>query len=119
MSAAVDRYLERYAIVENLSGQTVVRRMDDDRELLRLPRPDVSFWYAHLGFSPNGEHLLVRYDVNAGDGLMDVWHLGRRERVFHQPTRSIACAFHPDGRRLVFAPLGKDLLVWDLIDAGS
>ena len=60
MSAAVDRSLERYAIVENLSGQTVVRRMDDDRELLRLPGRSVSFWYAASWASaPNGEHLLV------------------------------------------------------------
>ena len=35
----VDAALERYAVVER-SGAVVVRRLDDDRELVRLPGPD-------------------------------------------------------------------------------
>jgi len=115
MSAACDPRLERYAIVELHSGQTVVRRLDDDSELLRLPRPEVSFWFAAPVFGPDGQHLLVRYSVSEANELMDIWHLGRRERVFHEQARSSALAFHPDGRRLVFAPPGKDLVVWDLV----
>src|SRR5262249_3386569 len=38
------------------------------------------------------------------------------ERVFHQPSRTGEIAFHPDGRRLVFAPPGNDLIVWDLVE---
>jgi serine/threonine protein kinase/WD40 repeat protein/Flp pilus assembly protein TadD len=116
MDGACDVALERYAIVELHSGQIVVRRLDDDRELVRLPRPEVSFWHAQPGFSPDGKHLWVRCFTNGGDTVWDVWHLGRRERVFHQRSRSHGCAFHPDGRRLVFAPLGKDLIVWDLVE---
>ena len=36
---SVDAALERYAVVEH-SGQVVVRRLDDNRELARLPGPD-------------------------------------------------------------------------------
>ena len=111
----VDRKLARYALVENRSGETVVRRMDDDRELVRLPRPDVSFWHSGPHFSPDGEYLLVDYMVSGENGLTDVWHLERRERVFQQERRG-QVVFHPDGRRLVFAPPGKGLVVWDLID---
>jgi WD40 repeat protein len=46
---------------------------------------------------------------------MDVWRTQRRERVFHESTRTFAHVFHPDGRRMVFAPPGKDLVVWDLV----
>ena len=42
----VDAALERYAVLER-SGEVVVRRLDDDRELVRLPGPDRrDFWYA-------------------------------------------------------------------------
>ena len=56
--------------------------------------------------------ILVGYTVAGGDRRVDVWHLGRRERVFHQRTGSNA--WHPDGRRLVFGPPGKDIVVWDM-----
>jgi WD40 repeat protein len=115
MSIAVDRQLERYAVVELQSGQTIVRRADDDRELLRVPRPEVSFWHPELDFSPDGQYLLVNYYVSGSSGLMDVWHIQRRERVVHESTRFEAHVFHPNGRRLVFAPPGKDLVVWDLV----
>jgi serine/threonine protein kinase/WD40 repeat protein/tetratricopeptide (TPR) repeat protein len=112
---ACDRQLQRYAVVERRNGQTVGRRLDDDRELFRLPRPEIGFSWAWPAFSPDGQYLLVHYLVHGVDGLMDVWHLGRQERVFRQPTRSHADAFHPDGRRLVFAPPERDLIVWDLV----
>ena len=120
MSISCDRTHERYAIVElfrkeSVGGQTVVRRMDDDRELFRVSRPEVEFSYAYGGFSPDGQYLLVTY-LTSGSVLYDFWHLERRERVFHQAARSSALAFLPDGRRLVFAPPGKDLVVWDLVD---
>ena len=119
MFVAWDLKLERYAIVElfskkSVGGQTVVRRMDDDRELFRVSRPEVQHWFVHTGFSPDGQYLLVKYLTSGSDVLIDIWHLERRERVFHQPARD-AYAFLPDGRRLVFAPPGKDLVVWDLV----
>jgi hypothetical protein len=113
---ACDRQLERYAVVESRSGHTVVRRMDDDRELFRLPRPEAGLWSAWPAFSLDGQYLLLYYLVHGEEGLMEVWHLGRRERVFHQPARSGAYTFHPDGRRLVFAPPDKDITVWDLVE---
>jgi serine/threonine protein kinase/WD40 repeat protein/tetratricopeptide (TPR) repeat protein len=116
MDAACDAALERYAIVELHSGQIVIRRLDNGRELVRLPRPEVDFWNAVSSFSPDGQHLVVGCDLNGGGIVWDVWHLGRRERVFHQPSRSEGFAFHPDGRRLVFAPPGKNLIVWDLVE---
>jgi serine/threonine protein kinase/WD40 repeat protein/tetratricopeptide (TPR) repeat protein len=117
MTIAIDRHLERYAVVELHGGQAVVRRLDDDRELVRLPHPGLSFWVAYLEFSPDGQHLSVHYAVSADEaGVTDVWHLERRECVFHQPTPSRAHAFHPDGRHLIFAPPGTGLVVWDLVE---
>ena len=114
MSSAVDRQHERYAVIEPHSGQTVVRRMDDDRELLRVPRPDFCFWFAFPGFGPDGQYLLVHYANNGVSDLTDLWHIQRRERVFHEPVRGGAFVFHPDGRRIVLTLPGKDLVVWDL-----
>ena len=58
-SISVDAALERYAVVEK-SGAVVVRRLDDDRELVRLPGPEQrDFWFAWLGFSPDGELLVA------------------------------------------------------------
>ena len=115
MGIACDQALERYAVVERDSGQTIVRRLDNDRELFRLPRPPVSFWHAFAGFSPDPQHLLVGYLLTGEEiELCEVWHIGHRERIFQQRTRGGSLAFDPDGRRLVFAPPGKDLVVWDL-----
>ena len=54
--------------------------------------------------------------LGGGGVFLDVWHLGCRERVFHQSTRTEAHAFLPEGRRLAFSPLEQDLVVWDLVD---
>jgi eukaryotic-like serine/threonine-protein kinase len=113
---ACDQALERYALVELKSGQAVVRRLDDDRELLRVPLAEIGFWNTSPGFSPDGQHLLVAYALFREEiDLCDVWHLGRRERVLQERSRGGGMAFHPDGQRLVFAPPGKDLVVWDLV----
>jgi eukaryotic-like serine/threonine-protein kinase len=117
MSITCDRALKRYAIIEpaakpEVGGQTVVRSLDDDRELFRIPRPEIWFRSAFAAFSPDGQYLAV----GGGGVYFDVWHVERRERIFHQPTRTEAHAFLPDGRRLVFGPLEKDLVVWDLVD---
>ena len=69
MSITVDRQHERYAIIEPHSGQAVVRRVADDQELLRVPRPDFRFWLAFPGFSPDGQYLLVHYLDNGDQRL--------------------------------------------------
>ncbi len=120
MSLACDHKLERYAIGELLGkptvgGEFVVRRMDNDQELFRVHRPGVEFWHAHPVFSPDGKHLLIIYEIAGSDGLIDIWNLERRERVFRQED-CVGFAFLPDGRRMVFATPGKELVVRDLID---
>src|SRR6516165_562829 len=47
MSAAYDGGLRRYAVIEPGSGQAIVRHLDDDREVFRVPRPEVSSWFAY------------------------------------------------------------------------
>ncbi len=50
----VDTTLERYAVVER-SGAVVVRRLDDNRELVRLPGPDRrDFWSRRSHLQPGG-----------------------------------------------------------------
>ena len=62
----VDAALERYAVVER-SGEVIVRRLDDDRELARLPGPDRrDFWHAWPAFSPDGELLVAGYYLTRG-----------------------------------------------------
>jgi eukaryotic-like serine/threonine-protein kinase len=105
----VDAGLERYAVMEH-SGAVSVHRLDDDRELVRLPAPDqLHFWYAWPAFSPDGELLVAAY---GGGDLMRVWHLGRRELLGTLPGRT-TLAFHPDGRRLLFDAAEGDIGVWD------
>ncbi len=106
----VDAALERYALSE-LSGEIVVHRLDDDRELVRLPSPDQrdsrSDWPV---FSPDGEWL-----VGGSFGLLRIWHLGRRELLGSVPTGG-GLAFHPDRRRLLFKAPEGGIGVWDLVE---
>ena len=109
----VDAALERYAVAEN-SGEVVVRRLDDDRELVRLPGPDRrDFWHAWSAFSPDGELLVARYAQPDATAVWPrAWHLGRRELLGSLPI-SGGLAFHPDGRRLLFGSPEGGIGVWD------
>ncbi len=111
----VDAALERYAVMEK-SGAVVVRRLDDDRELVRLPGPEQrDFWHAWPGFSPDGELLVAVYLQGGGGQRLRVWHLGRRELLGSRPSRG-GSLFHPDGRRLLFNAPEGGIGVWDRLE---
>ena len=109
---SVDAALERYAVVEQ-SGEVVVRRLDDDRELARLPGPGRrDLGYVSSFLSPNGELVVAHY---AGDNLLWIWHVGRRELIGSPPTHG-RWLFHPDGRRLLFGAPEGGIAIWDLVE---
>ncbi|MGO9464152.1 MAG: protein kinase domain-containing protein [Isosphaeraceae bacterium] len=114
----VDAALERYAVAER-SGEIVVRRLDDDRVLARLPGPDRSdFWHAIPEFSPDGELLMASYLLNGGGGvgdLLQIWNLRRRELIGSVTSRG-GGAFHADGRHLVFLAMEGGVAIWDLVE---
>ena len=110
---SVDAALERYAVVEN-SGEVVVRRLDDDRELVRLPGPDQrDFWYAWSCLQPGrraaGRRLRpwVVGAVCCGSGTWDAGSCSAACRA------GAGLAFHPDGRRLLFGAPEGGIGVWD------
>ncbi len=109
----VDAALERYAVGET-SGEIIVHRLDDDRELVRLPGPDErSFRYGAAAFSPDGALLIAAYrGSGTGGDLLRIWHLGRRELLGSVRSRG-SRAFHPDGRRLLFSAVEGGIAVWD------
>ncbi len=111
---AIDPARARYAVMEK-SGAAVVRRLDDDRELLRLPGPEQrSFEYAWGRFSPDGELFLAAYGQGRAGDLLRVWHLGRRELLVSPMCRT-GPVFHPDGRRLLFSAMEGGIAVWDCL----
>ena len=116
-SFSVDAALQRYAVAER-SGTVVVHRLDDHRELVRLPGPDQrGYWYIATSFSPDGELLIAVYVGVGGGDLMRVWHLGRRELLGSLQNRGggpfYGGAFSPDSRRLLFCPPEGGIGVWD------
>jgi eukaryotic-like serine/threonine-protein kinase len=114
-SINVDAALRRYAVMEK-SGAVVVRRLDDDRELIRLPGPDqpsIVYAWAYPDFSPDGELLMAIYGLGGGGELLRVWHLGRRELLGSLSSRA-GTVFHPDGRRLLFGAPEGGIAIWDL-----
>ncbi len=116
-SFSVDAPLERYAVAE-LSGAVVVHRLDDHRELVRLPGPEQrGFWHAETLFSPDGELLVAVYVGAGGGNLLHVWHLGHRELLASLQSRGGGAfhggAFTPDSRRLLFCPPDEGIGVWD------
>ena len=117
-SFSVDAALERYAVAER-SGTVVVHRLDDDRELVRLPAPEQGgFWHAATMFSPDGELLVASItSEQAVADLLQVWHLGRRELLGSLQSQGGGAfyggAFSPDSRRLLFCPPDGGIDVWD------
>jgi len=111
----VDAAFERYAVAEK-SGEIVVRRLDDDRELVRVPGPGWrDFWFAYPVFSTDSELLVAHYDRGSRGAQYHVWHLGRRELLGRLLSPS-GLAFHPDGRRLLFGAMEGGIAVWDHVE---
>ncbi len=111
----VDAALERYANIEH-SGEVIVRRLDDGRELVRLPGPTgLDIGYSHAFFSPDGELLVADYGVGGGGHLLRIWQLERRELLGSLPSRGREL-FHPDGRRLLFDASEGGIGVWDRVE---
>ena len=115
-SFSVDGALKQYAVAER-SGRVVVRRVDDQHELVHLPCPEKrGFWHAETLFSPDGELLVTAYAGTGGGGnLLQVWHLGRRELLASLEGRGgrITGAFSPDSRRFLFGLPEGGIDVWD------
>ena len=116
-SFSIDGALKQYAVADR-SGRVVVRRVDDDHELVNLPCPEKSsFWHVETLFSPDGELLVTAYAGTGGGGnLLQVWHLGRRERLASLEGREGAYhggAFSPDSRRFLFGLPKGGIDVWD------
>lgn len=118
-----DAELERYTMIDYAkTGQISVRRVDDDQELLTLPRPGATFWYANTDFSSDGQYVLACYWLGVGNGaLLNVWHIDRMELLLSQhinPETNVwlVATFHPNGRWLVFAHPESALVVWDLVE---
>jgi eukaryotic-like serine/threonine-protein kinase len=112
----VDAALEQYAVAEK-SGEIVVRRLEDDRQIVRLPGPDRrDFWHAIPEFSPDGELMMTHYLLTwAGGDLLRVWHLGRRELIGSLTSRR-GGVFHADGRHLLFLAMEGGVAIWDLVE---
>jgi serine/threonine protein kinase/WD40 repeat protein/tetratricopeptide (TPR) repeat protein len=110
---SVDAALERYAFMEQ-SGDVVVRRLDDDRDLVRLPGPDRRrFRPLWTAFSPDGGLLMAGYRDSVTDQSLRVWHLGRRELLGGLPMSRGGWEFDPEGRGLLFAAPEGGIAVWD------
>ena len=111
----VDAALERHAVMER-SGEVVVRRLIDGGALVRLPGPGwPNLWYGYPTFSPDGELLAAEYNrTSSGGNLLQVWHLGRQELLGSLlMLGEWALAFHPDGRRMLFAAPEGGIAIWD------
>jgi WD40 repeat protein/tetratricopeptide (TPR) repeat protein len=107
-----DAAMVRYAVVER-TGAVVVRRLDDNRELVRLPGPDRrEYWHAGPAFSPDGELLIAAY-VRARGYLFRVWHSGRRELVAGLLSPRWYLVFHPDSRRALYCAPEGGIAIWD------
>ncbi len=113
---AIDSRFERYAM-PLADGTIVVRRIADDRELVRIAG-DRPRGLDRAAFSPDGRFLAVRY--TDGITVLDVWNLEERRPVFTERdlvgSLVQSWAFHPDGRRLVCARNDGSIAFVDLGD---
>ena len=97
----------------------VVHRVDDHRELVRLPCPEKrGFWHVETLFSPDGELLVTAY---VGTGAWWQFAAGvafGASRTVGKPPEPGGRAFYggafsPDSRRFLFCPPEGGIGVWD------
>jgi serine/threonine protein kinase/WD40 repeat protein len=97
-----DTALRRYARgdhVRGKQGDISVRRVEDDREVVRLPGAvNLSDDHTFFKFSPDGTRLAVRNSAGPGLLRVTVWDLVRRQSIF-TISGATDFDFHPWGRR--------------------
>jgi serine/threonine protein kinase/WD40 repeat protein len=101
---AFDATFDRYA-VSDADYAVSLRRVADDVEIVRLPRPGprprLSHPWVVLRFSPDRRLLAIGYDFDVAASLVHVWDLSGGV-----PTRTLVLTdaslfdFSPDGRQL-------------------
>jgi WD40 repeat protein len=103
--AALDRALERYALLDN--GIITLYRVSDDQELLRLPGFDAA---NSMSFSPDGRYLLI----HVGKAQMhEVWALDPPGKVLEVSITGKS-AWRPDGRQLAVETGKGTIRLYDL-----
>jgi eukaryotic-like serine/threonine-protein kinase len=100
-----DEKLERYARSDG-AGNICVRRVADDKELVRLPGRGLPAWT--LRFSPDGRFLCARID----HGTCRFWDVERRRLVVEPPAH--AFDFTPDSRRAAVTWPDQSIKIYDL-----
>jgi serine/threonine protein kinase len=111
-----DAALRSYAVGEYTQGETgdiVVRRVQDDQEVVRLAgaldlRGDPSFH-----FSTDGTRLVARDSADQGSNRTTVWDLHRRQPLLRM-TGALAFDLHPGGRLVAAALRDHSIRLFDL-----
>lgn len=109
-----DKSYERYVCGE-AHGDVCVRRLADDRELVRLPGFEPP--YPYLGFSPDGELLFIACGPQRQ--RVEVWRLASREPVLRRTGRTFRTMdFSADSRYVAvsFEAPGYPIEVHDLVE---
>ncbi len=115
---ACNRSLDRYAVVLQETGETVVRQFNDDQELFRIPCPEDCEAKGSVEWSPDGRHLtLARLRVENEDNgnvenrvRVELWNLEATPKVVCRLNLpSNAQGFHPDGRQWLCLANGENL----------
>jgi WD40 repeat protein/tetratricopeptide (TPR) repeat protein len=104
-----DNLLERYAQSDR-QGSIHIRRVSDNKELMRLPGPGFPPKYVHCLFSPDGRRLAVWYEPDQLDRRLVLWDLPARKRIFDNPVSgpTWGFAFSPDSHWLAFCSQRED-----------
>jgi WD40 repeat protein len=94
-------------------GELSVRRVADDREVVRLPGFGVRVVDAR--FSPDGRFLAAHYEMGARHNY--VWDLSRGAAVLKLPHGihpECRLAFSPDSRRVALPQPDESIRIWEL-----
>jgi eukaryotic-like serine/threonine-protein kinase len=113
---AFDAALERYA-VGDAEGNVFIRRIADNRDLLRFSNPGRPAWA--LQFSPNGKLLAARFHPSGHDAIAPefrIWDAKSGAVVVseHPSKKHGPWEFSPDSRRIALAYLDGSLEIRDL-----
>lgn len=112
-SVAFDASLTRYA-AGDMSGNVVVRRIEDGQELIRLPGFGSRTDWRILRFSHGGNLLAVGYP----NAEVRIWDLQSKEIALTIPYPHFEATFDfsPDDRRVAFCEKNGRLHFFDLLD---
>jgi serine/threonine protein kinase/WD40 repeat protein len=112
---AVNQNLDRYAISDLRKYTLDISSTNAKRPYFHLPFLGRRVWFVDTTFSHDGEYAALVFALfDNPSGVLEIWHLKSKTKVFSQAVGGHQAFFSADGRSVWFLSAINEIVLWDL-----